>query len=109
MQKCGNLHQLCQLVLLAQSCGWSCSRRLCLLSGHLVVWFLALRDRLYVDLLSIYSVLDSITHTQFTWYWEQIYFSYGQGNGNSGRLMDQGHMTSKGQRHDSSRALLIPR
>lgn len=40
---------------------------------------------------------------------EQIFFSYRQGNGNSGRLLDQGHMTSKGQRHDSIRSLLIPR
>lgn len=63
MQKCGDLYQLCQLVLLAQSCGQLCSRGLCLLPGHLVVWFLTLRDRFRDDLLSIYSVLDSTTNT----------------------------------------------
>lgn len=63
MQKCGDLHQLCQLVLLAQSCGRFCSWGLCLLPRHLVVWFLALRDRFHVDLLSIYSVLNFVTHT----------------------------------------------
>lgn len=31
--------------------------------GHLVVWFLALRDRFHDDFLSIYSVLDSSTNT----------------------------------------------
>lgn len=62
MQKRGDLHQLGQLVLLAQSCGGVCSRGMCLLPGHLVVWVLALRIRGHDDLLSIYSVLGSITY-----------------------------------------------
>ena len=56
----GDLHQLCQLMLVAQDYGSSVSRG----SAHcLGIWFLAPRVRVHDNSLSIYFVLSSITYT----------------------------------------------